>query len=83
MKKSLLSSKKASIHKLSIDNDLDGGQFFIVDIMVERLQDNKFEFNDSSIELIIISEDLNLITSGTAEQNDWQFLPTNWKNILD
>ncbi|GAB3044694.1 hypothetical protein GCM10027155_07190 [Acinetobacter apis] len=53
MKKSLLSSKKASIHKLSIDNDLDGGQFFIVDIMVERLQDNKFEFNKTSIELII------------------------------
>jgi len=87
LEKALLIFETPSVTKLSINDDLFSGQFFITNILIKQLEDRKFSFNfifdDSSIELIIIAEDMNLITSGIVEENNIQFLPTNWGGILD
>lgn len=87
LEKALVVFESASINKLSIDNDLSSGQFFITDIVIKKLSDDKFTFNfifnDSSIELILVSENLNLISSGKVEKKDWQLLPTNWQNLFN
>jgi len=87
LEKALVVFERASITKLSIHNDLSNGQFFITDIIIEKLLDDKFTFNfifnDSSIELILVAENINLISSGKIEQKDWQFLPTNWQNLFN
>lgn len=87
LEKAFIIFEKTSINKLSINNDLLGGQFFITDIVVEQLDDGKFTFkfifNDTSIELILISNNVHLIGSGIIKENNIQFLPTNWKSILD
>lgn len=87
LEKAFIIFEKTTITKLSINNDLFGGQFFITDILVEQLEDEKFTFNfifnDTSIELILISKNIDLINSGLITENRIQFLPTNWKSLLD
>ncbi|OTG66667.1 hypothetical protein [Acinetobacter silvestris] len=87
LEKTFIIFEKTSINKLSINNDLFSGQFFITDIVVEQLEDKKFKynffFNVTSIELILISENVHLISSGIIKENNIQFLPTNWKSLLD
>ncbi|MBF7689354.1 hypothetical protein [Acinetobacter pollinis] len=87
LEKALVVFECSSINRLSIDNDLSNGQFFITDIIIEKLLDDKFTFNfifnDSSIELILVAENINLISSGKIEKKDWQFLPTNWQNLFN
>jgi hypothetical protein len=87
LEKAFIVFEKTSITKLSINNDLSGGQFFINDIIIEQLKDGKFTFNfifdDTSIELILISENINIINSGLIKENNIQFLPTNWRKLLD
>lgn len=86
LEKAFIVFEKASITKLSINNDLFNGQFFINDIIIEQSKNEKFTFNfifdDPSIELILISENINLITSGIVEENNIQFLPTNWRGLF-
>lgn len=86
LEKALLIFETPSVTKLSINDDLFSGQFFITNILIKQLEDRKFSFNfifnDSSIELIIIAENMNLITSGIVEENNIQFLPTNWQSIF-
>jgi len=87
LEKAFIVFEKASIAKLSITNDLFNGQFFINDIVAEQSKNEKFIFNfifdDPSIELILISENVNLISSGVVEENNIQFLPTNWRGLFD
>ncbi|SDB88769.1 hypothetical protein [Acinetobacter boissieri] len=87
LEKALVVFEKASINKLSINNDLSNGQFFITDIVIEKLLDDKFTFNfifnDSSIELVLVAKSINLFSSGKIEEKDWQFLPTNWQNLFN
>lgn len=87
LEKALIVFEKASITKLRINNDLFGGQFFVTDIVVEQLKEGKLEFNfvfnDTSIELILTSENVRLISSGQVEENNVQFLPTNWEGLLN
>ncbi|RYY80399.1 MAG: hypothetical protein EOO69_03140 [Moraxellaceae bacterium] len=87
LEKALLIFETPSVTKLSINDDLFNGQFFITDILIQQLEDRKFTFNfifnDSSIELVIIAENMNLISSGIVEENNIQFLSTNWRGLLD
>lgn len=77
IEKALLIFEAPSVTKLSINDDLFSGQFFITNILIKQLEDRKFSFNfifdDSSIELIIIAEDMNLITSGIVEKIIFSF----------
>ena len=87
LEKALLIFETPSVTKLSLNDDLFHGQFFITDILIQQLEDGKFTFHfvfdDSSIELIIIAENMNVIRSGVIEEKPFQFLPTNWRKLLD
>lgn len=87
LEKGLLVFENAMINQLSILNDKDGGQFYIIHITVEQLSDGKFKFdfsfNDPSVNLILISDNMQLNKSGKLETNNFQFLPTNWTKLLD
>lgn len=78
--------ENAIINQLSILNEKDGGQFYIIDIEVEKLRSGKFKFsfsfNDPSVTLILISDNMKITKSGRIETNDLQFLPTNWLKLL-
>lgn len=78
--------ENAMINQLSILNEKDGGQFYIIDIAVEQLSSGKFKFsfsfNDPSVSLILISDNMKITKSGRIETNDLQFLPTNWLKLL-
>ena len=86
IEKGLAIFEKASIHKLSIIEDLNSAQFYIVDIEIKDLENAKFmftfKFNEPSIELVLIAENLNIRTSGFIEENEEQFLPSIWNNLL-
>lgn len=86
LEKALLIFETPSVTKLRINDDLFNGQFFITDILIQHLEDRKFIFNfifdDSSIELVIIAENMNLISSGLIEENNIQFLATNWQGLF-
>lgn len=86
LEKALLIFETPSVTKLRINDDLFNGQFFITDILIQQLEDRKFNFNfifnDSSIELVIIAENMNLISSGMMEENNIQFLETNWQGLF-
>ncbi|ENU24181.1 hypothetical protein F993_01497 [Acinetobacter proteolyticus] len=87
LEKALVIFEKASIHKFSITNDLSSGQFYIVDCIVKDFGNEKFKFiftfNDPSIELILIAENMRIKNSGVVEEKDEQFLPTNWLKLLE
>ncbi|USA45197.1 hypothetical protein NDN11_10695 [Acinetobacter sp. C26M] len=87
LEKALVVFEKASIHKFSITNDLSGGQFYIVDCIVKDFGNEEFKFiftfNDPSIELILIAENMSIKTSGIVEEKDEQLLPTNWLKLLE
>ncbi|WP_228270382.1 hypothetical protein [Acinetobacter colistiniresistens] len=87
LEKALVVFEKASIHKFSITNDLSSGQFYVVDCIVKDLGNEKFKFiftfNDPSIELVLIAENMRIKTSGIVEKKDEQFLPTNWFKLLE
>ncbi|WP_312049233.1 hypothetical protein [Acinetobacter courvalinii] len=86
LEKGLLVFENASIEKLSIANDLSSGQFYIIDCIVNDLGNNKFRFsftfNDPSIRLDLIAENIFIKSSGLVEQKEEQFLATNWTNLL-
>lgn len=86
LEKALLIFETPSVTKLNINDDLFNGQFFITDILIQQPEDRKFTFNfvfdDSSVELVITAENMNLISSGMIEENNIQFLPTNWQGLF-
>lgn len=87
LEKALVVFENASIEKFSITNDLSSGQFYITECIAYDLGSDKFKFifkfNDSTIELILIAENMKLITSGVVEEKEDQFLTTNWVNLFN
>lgn len=87
LEKALVVFEKASIYKFSITNDLSSGQFYIVDYNVKYLENHMFEFtcdfNDPSITLVLVAENMRVKTSGTVEEKDEQLISTNWNKLLE
>ncbi|MDF2418003.1 hypothetical protein GWP85_10865 [Acinetobacter beijerinckii] len=87
LEKALVVFEKASIHKFSITNDLSSGQFYIVNCTVKYMLNQKleftFSFNDPSIALVLIAENMRIKTSSVVEEKDEQFIPTNWNKLLE
>lgn len=87
LEKALVTFENASIDKFSITNDLNCGQFYIIDYEVKDLGNGKyqfiFEFNDTVPELIITAENMQLTTSGVVVEKNEQHLATNWSKLFD
>lgn len=87
LEKALVIFENASIQKLKIINDLNSGQFFIVDVIASDLGGGKHKFNmifdDSSIELELIADNMIIAPSGAIEEKNTQLLATNWKNLFN
>jgi len=86
LEKALVVFENALIEKFSITNDLTNGQFYIVDCIGNDLGSNKFRFtftfNDPSIELVLLAENIFIKSSELIEHEEEQFLATNWTNLL-
>ncbi|MHA3104175.1 hypothetical protein [Acinetobacter sp. ANC 3791] len=86
LEKAFLVFENTKISKLNITDDIYAGQFYITDIQTKQLENGEFifefNFNDSSIELTLIAENLKLVQSGNVQKEDIQFLNTNWMNLL-
>lgn len=86
LEKAFLIFENAKISKLNITDDIYAGQFYVTDIQTKQLENGEFifefTFNDSSIDLTLIAENLKLVQSGNVQKEDIQFLNTNWMNLL-
>ncbi|MEG0032271.1 hypothetical protein [Acinetobacter sp.] len=87
LEKGLLIFESAKIKKLSIVDDLYGGQFFIISIQYEKNcedgYDFIFTFNDPAINLTLSAKKIRLKCSGNIKKVEVQYLETNWSELLE
>lgn len=87
LEKGLVTFENSIINRFTINDDLSSGQFYITDYDIEDSDNNRFKFtfffNNPSMELVLTARSIKIIRAGFREENDQQFLPTNWIKLLD
>jgi len=86
MRKSLVHFDNAKIIKLSIENDIDQGQYFITDVIIKSGLSGEYEFtvvfNAENIALKLEADDMCVIKSDKVESGSDQYLASNWESLL-
>ena len=86
LKRALLRFNDASIHTLSIKDDVSRGQYFISEVNVTPIdkESNRFDiiFNSNDLELCLTAVNLELTASESIESSSDQYLMSDWSELL-
>lgn len=86
LKRGLLRFGDASIHILSIKDDVSRGQYFISEFVITQKDKESYRFdivfNSNDIELSLTAVDFELIVSEKVECSSDQYLNSDWCKLL-
>lgn len=86
LKRALLRFGDASIHMLSIKNDISRGQYFISEFNVTQKDKESYSFdiifNSNDIELSLTAVNVELTVSEKVECSSDQYLISDWSRLL-